>query len=260
MPCIICKKERSSFLRIPLGILSEAKEQYFRRNYFCNHEFDHVCRFCSVKDFFSSTVVNGGAWFLDLFVRGGLVLVGVILAHGVCTRYALAGTTLKVLPVVAGLAVGGVLGFQFLRWFAFVCVGLGVVASLVIAGAYSEVVSPIPDIKAIAQRQQIREHGHTQWTEVDSQGRVISTTSDFDPIEASRKKSEEKRQKRIQAFTRWMRQNSPVVIDFSDEKQSRRIAESGALTLGIYYLLLFVLGAVLPKKKIQVEGRKRNSA
>ncbi len=256
MACIVCKKERAYFLRLPLELMSEGAERYWRANHFTNHEFDHVCRWCAFRDLWSRLIVNTGGMVLDLSMRGALISIAVLLAFASCVRFAASGRVLDGIPIAFGLFLGGMLGMRFLRWVLFAGAGLALAYGVVVAGAYSDLISPLPDVKAMVQREQIKTYGKAQWGETDSQGKSEKTTDGWDPIQASIDRAQAARERRVDVFVKALLRLSPIALELKPD-QYRHAARLAGITLVAYYALVFVLGVVLPQKAVGPEKASR---
>lgn len=257
MPCVVCKKDRFSFMRIPLELLPERRERYFRNNYFCNHEFDHVCRLCRFTEGVLGGTLNTLRTGADFGLRAALVAVGVLLAYSFLVRQGAGGQVLEYGPVVFGVLVGGVLGVGFFRWIAYAVSALLLVSAFIVVVSYSDYISFLPDVKAMVQREQIKEYGQAQWVEKDSQGRTVSTTKEWDPIKASEERADRERKERVMRFARWGKANSPFAL-YLTPKQLDAVQRCIGITLGVYLVLLVVLQAVLPHPEGSVADLEKN--
>lgn len=266
MPCIVCKKERWSILRIPLEVYSEAREHYFRENYFTNHEFDHVCRFCSIQEGVVGTFINTLGFVLNLAMRGWLVALGVLLAFGACLKFGVQGHAANAAPILAGLAVGGVVGLRFARWLFFGVGALAAFAAVAVFLMHSDTLSIMPDVKAMAQREQMRAGSSVQWSDKDYKeqlrlqnqeavARGEPTTDVLDPIAASERRTAAARSRRLQNFANGIVAVAPFRLDL-DDKEFRRYAELSGVTLGLY-LVLVTLGSWMLGGIAREEAEKR---
>ena len=262
MPCIVCKKDRSTFLRVPLTIMSEAREHYFRENYFTNYEFDHVCKWCSIHDTFVGGFINIVGFSLDMLMRFWCVTLGVLMCFGACLKFGITGTVAQAFPVVGGLFVGGVLGSKFIRWFFFAVGGLAAVVASVIFLMHSDTLQLLPDVMAMAEREQIKKGGKVKFAaseELKSAAASGSTTKPaYDPIQASHQKTLAKRRKRIEGFLKGLEDVAPFTIRWTDEQFEEAVKLSG-VTLGAYLVLVvlgyWLLGGVIREEKAKERAR-----
>lgn len=255
MPCIVCKKERWSYLRIPLTVMREAREHYFRENYFTNYEFDHVCKWCSIHDFFVGGFINAVGFALDMFMRFWLVALGTLMAYGSCVKFGVTGQAAQAVPVVGGLFVGGVLGSKAIRWFFYAVGGLASLMAAVIFFMHSDTLQLLPDVMAMAEREQLKKGGTAKFASKDLQSAAASSTTTkvaYDPIQASHAKTLAKRRKRIEGFLTGLETVMPFEIRLTDEQFTEALKLSG-VTLVVYLVLVvlgfWLLGGVIREEK-----------
>jgi len=268
LPCIVCKKDRWSSLRIPLDAYTEARAHYFRENYFTNHEFDHVCRFCNLKEGVLGLFVNTLGWLLNLGLRSWLIVLGVLFGFGFCLKFGITGRPAQVAPVACGLFVGGILGVRFVRWFFFGVGGLAALIVAILVFMNADVIGIMPDVTAMAQREQIKRGRELTWQPEDIEFHLerqrreaaaagLPTTGIvFDPIAASEYRSREKRKKKFWAFLDGLVKVSPVRLDL-DEEQFQEYLKLCGLTLVLYVLMVMVGGLLLGGVAREEEEKRR---
>src|SRR5262245_61674103 len=146
MPCIVCRKERMAFMRIPLEVLSQRRENYLRENYFTNFEYDHICRICSLKDQTQRFFVGAWGFVFDFVLKAGMIALAVLTGYAFCIKWGLPRPALLGGPVLFGLAFGGVLGVRFVRLLAMAGSGIGLIVGLLFLFSHSDYLSILPDI------------------------------------------------------------------------------------------------------------------
>lgn len=262
MPCIVCKKDRWSRLRIPLTVMSEEREHYFRENYFSNYEFDHVCRFCSIHDRVVGGFVNLAGFALDMLMRFWLVALGTLMTFGACIKFGVSEPASQVAPVLGGLFVGGVLGSKAVRWFLFAVGGLATTIAAVIFFMHADTLQLLPDVMAMAEREQLKGGGEVKFAaseELKGQSASALTTGPaYDPIKASQAKTLAKRRARIEGFLNGLETIAPFKIRWTDEQFTEAMKLSG-VTLMVYLILVFLgfwlLGGVIRDEKAKERRR-----
>ena len=242
--------------------MSEAREHYFRENFFTNYEFDHVCKFCSIHETVVGGFINIVGFALDMLMRFWCVTLGVLMTFGTCIKFGVPEPASQVVPVVGGLFVGGVLGSKFIRWFFFAVGGLAATVAAVIFFMHSDTLTLMPDVMAMAEREQIKKGGKVKFVaseELKSQGASGTTTKPaYDPIQASHQKTLAKRRARIEGFLNGLETIAPFETRWTDEQFTEAIKISG-VTLGVYVVLVmlgyWLLGGVMREEKAKAREK-----
>jgi hypothetical protein len=273
MPCIICKKERWSILRIPLEVMTETREHYFREAFFTNFEFDHVCRFCSLKDFLVGSFINTLGFILNMAMRGWLIALGVLICYAFCLKFGLQGRAAEVLPVLGGLFVAGILGVRAVRWFFFATGGLALLAALIAGLMYSDMFSIMPDVSAMMNREKLHQGGEILVTQeqrdayvvhiMETQGlsRKAAMSIPFDPIEASKARASKARWDRLVGAATLAKRFSPVAVEMTLD-QFKIYLKLAGITLALYLVLVtlsaWLLGDVAREAERKRRGKQRS--
>lgn len=264
MPCIVCKKDRWSILRIPLTVMTEAREHYFRENYFTNYEFDHICRFCSIHETVVGGFINTVGFTLDMLMRFWLVALGVMMSYGACVKFGAPPPVTQVAPVLGGLFVGGVLGAKVIRWFFFGIGGLAAVVAGVIFLMHSDTLQLLPDVMAMAEREQIKKGGKVKFAASEelksAPGSETTTKPAYDPIQASHAKTLAKRRARIEGFLKGLEEIMPFETRLTDD-QFREAMKLSGITLVVYLVMVvmgyWMLGGVIREEKAKARKKKQ---
>lgn len=261
MPCIVCKKDRASFLRIPLEVFHEAKEHYYRSNYFHNFEYDHVCRYCNFIEFFRAGSVNLLGVLLNFVLRGWLVVVAVVLAFAAVKKYPALLPYQEPFAITVGVFVGLVLGVRFVRYLFWALGGLGIVVGIAAILLHSDHVSFLPDVTAMAEREQMkRKDGPRTFRTQDSSERSGSSTEPYDPIQASIDRKNRQRQERIDKAVSTFVRYAPFDFSFT-EADRKPVLQTTCKTLGIYFLMVWfgawMFGSVARQSEAERKKRRR---
>lgn len=252
MPCIVCRKERWASLRLPLEMLSPRREKYLRENYFTNHEFDHICRFCSFKDQCQRLFVGACGFVFEFVLKAGMIAAAVFLAYGFCAKWGLPRPVALAGPFLFGLAFGGVLGLKFMRVLGMFASGVAIILMLFVVLSQASVISILPDVTAMSQREQLRQRGEIQWLDPQTGRPMPKTTTPFDPIKASEERDAKIRRDRLNFLLAGLKRAMPFKIDL-DAKQTDEAGKVTLVTLGVFYVFGFLIdwwwGLELSEKK-----------
>lgn len=272
MPCIVCKKDRWSILRIPLETMTEVREHYFRELYFTNFEFDHVCRFCSIQETVVGTFINTLGWCLNLAMRGWLVGLGVLLCFSACVKAGAQGQVAEVVPVLGGLFVGGILGIRFVRWFFFASGSIIGLILLIVTLMYSDMLSIMPDVQAMVNREKIGQGDAVRISKEDREAYVrllisqgvapeVAKKTPVDPIAASEARAAEARWNRVQGLANALETHSPFQVRLSVDQFKVYLRLAG-ITLALYVVLVtlgsWLLGGVARESEARKRGKQRS--
>jgi hypothetical protein len=208
--------------------------------------------------------INAVGFTLDMLMRFWLVALGVLMTYGACVKFGVSGQPAQVAPVVGGLFVGGVLGSKAIRWFFFAVGGLASVMAAVIFLMHSDTLQLLPDVMAMAEREQLKKGGQAKFAaseELKSAAASGSTTTPaYDPIKASHEKTLAKRRKRIEGFLKGVETVMPFTLRFTDEQFQEALKLSG-ITLVSYLVLVvlgyWLLGGVIRDEKAKEREKRR---
>lgn len=157
MPCIICTKEARLTDRILLVDLALARRHLYENEFFCNWEYNYVCRRCYRSDSWRRMRGNMVGASLSLGLRFGMVYLATLTAISFISKYRYQGPVTEWGPVIFAAATT----LLFYRWFATIMTGLAVLTMVVFGSiygvAYSDSVSFLPHMGAVVQRERMKQ-------------------------------------------------------------------------------------------------------